>query len=228
MNDSDRGCMARALPPAPAAMLACLLMPVAPVAGAANFGYTQLSVSASAIELDEPISLSAPGIGTVEFDRLYGLGLAASLEVVEGLYVGLGSSYVARSQRDIEITESAAAVRAGFAAPVGSRADLIVEVGYVASESDLCQEFGGGVAECLRLSDDGISVGAGARVWLREDVELFGSFTRISWDETDEETDGYSAGLAKWFGAAHSARLAWASTDDVRSLEIGWRYTFRR
>lgn len=201
---------------------------VAAPAAAANFGYTQFSIGASAVELDEPVTLTAPGVGSVEFERLYGLGLSGSFEVTEGLYLGAGSSHVARSERDIEITDATVDLNAGFAAPIGSRADLIVELGYVARETDFCQDFGGGVAECVRISDDGIAIGAGARVWLRDDLELFGSFVRISWDEAVEETDGYSAGLAAWFGKPHSLRLAWTSTDETRSLDLAWRYTFRR
>lgn len=210
------------------ALLLTALVFAAGPALSSNFSYTYITAEFSIVDFDEHVFLIDPQTGgAVEFDGLTGVGFGGSVQVTDAVYVGLASAYAETSGGSLELGESASQLFAGIVAPIGNRADLNIEVAYVTAEAEICAKLSGGFSECLRFEDDGVGIAAGARIWVQDNVELFGGYSRISWDEGDS-TDGYTAGVAAWIGDHHSVRLSFTSGEVTKTFGIAYRYTFLR
>lgn len=188
---------------------------------ASNLGYTMIGVDLTSTHYDEPINL---GYGTT--DSTAGLGFYGSYQLNDNFFLSLAAQAEGASTAydEVEYTQSASALGAGFALPVGSQTDVVLSLALLSVELELCYDYGYYVT-CGTADDDGYSFGAGIRHLLLPNIEINAQFTKVELDKWGDD-EVLTVGGALWFAKHHSIRLTLGDTDGAKTSALGYRYTF--
>ena len=170
------------------------------IAGAGNLSYTFLEGGYGEVDIDDP---------DIDGD---GWAVGGSVGVTDWVHLYANYQTVDFDNLDAELDQWGAGV--GVSVPVGDRADIVGEIGYINSTLDTF--FGD-------IDDDGYSVSAAIRGRVADPFELAGGVTYADLDDAGDDTT-FFASARYYFVESFAVGAGYSVGDDVSSWLISLRW----
>jgi hypothetical protein len=183
------------------------------------FSYTQLSIAAVTTQFDDDIYISSGPYSYEVYEDIGGAALSGSYQFDNNLILGVSGSYQENSGSHTEINSTGGLYTLGYASPIASSVDIIVQGGLAYTELEFCS-YG-----CYSEDDNGLYLSAGGRGWATSWLELNASASYVDYSDLGSE-NSFSVGAAGWFNDTSSIFVDLGKADDVKTAGIGYRYTF--
>ncbi|MFW2133132.1 outer membrane beta-barrel protein [Ectothiorhodospira haloalkaliphila] len=196
-----------------------LLAPVC--ASASNFSYSTLDVAYVYTSFDDDLYMPTY-YGWEVHDGVAGVGLGASFQATDNVFLRLGYSYQSSKGSRTEISVRDVGIGVGLVQAVGDRTDVGAVLDLLNTEAEVCFSW-----DCGKADENGIGFGAFARHWVSQSFEVNANVYRSSYDDFGDETI-LSLGVAGWWQDQHSIRGTIGVGDDTKIFTLGYQYAFGR
>ena len=152
-------------------------------------------------------------------DRLDGFGVAGSIEVRGPVFLYANWLQVDTSIAGLNVSEEDTNVGLGYAWSLRDNLDLFGTVGWAHTKGEAQHLF--------RLSDDGYSVGVGARARFIDQLEVEGSVQYTDFSDVGSTT-GLALGAQWYFTPGVAVNAGMSFSDDATTWALGLRGTWGR
>lgn len=187
-----------------------------------NSSYSHLGIGLTFVSFDENIYVPSAS-GLVVYEGLAGVGLDGSWQFHPNFFVFGAMASVGNEGHGTEMSEVGTVIGIGGAQAISHVVDIVGHIGFLNSEAEVCIH-----GFCATEEVDGYGIGGGIRAVVAPTIELSAGYDRVSLNFDDGSESYGTVSVGALFGAqSHGFTMGYAVSDDLSTLNLGYRYTFR-